>query len=73
MDDLLTIEDRRHFASRHHEHAWVLMISDVRAVVEQIVLSKAAFFYGHAMSSVPGGVMNLRAARGADPRTAVID
>ncbi|KAF9024435.1 hypothetical protein BDZ89DRAFT_954732 [Hymenopellis radicata] len=73
MDDLLTIEDRRHFASTRHEHAWALMISDVRAVVEQIVLSKAAFFYGHAMSSVPGGVINLRAARGADPRTAVID
>lgn len=49
------------------------MITDIRALVEQVVLSRASFFYGHAMSSVPGGVMNLRAARGADPRTSFID
>ncbi len=73
MDDLLTPADRRRFAQSDHGHAWALMVSDVRGVVEQLVLARAAFFYGHAMSSVPGGVLNLRAARGADPTTALVD
>lgn len=67
MDDLLTIGDRR------GELSWALMLTDFRGLVEQIVLSRAAFFYGHAMSSVAGGVMNLRALRGMDPRTADVD
>ncbi|KAK0439354.1 hypothetical protein EV421DRAFT_1713397 [Armillaria borealis] len=67
MDDLLTIGDRRGKLS------WALMLTDFRSLVEQIVLSRAAFFYGHAMSSVAGGVMNLRALRGMDPRTADVD
>lgn len=64
--DLLTIEDRRAFG-------WQLMITDIVALVEQATLARAAYFYGHAMSSVAGGVINIRAARGADPRTALID
>lgn len=67
MDDLLTIGDRR------GELSWALMLTDFRGLLEQIVLSRAAFFYGHAMSSVAGGVMNLRALRGMDPRTADVD
>ncbi len=72
MDDIMTIADRRAFG-KVSDLSWALMISDIRALVEQVILSRAAFFYGHAMSSVPGGVVNLRAMRGADPRTSVID
>ncbi|KAK0203915.1 hypothetical protein DFS33DRAFT_1374267 [Desarmillaria ectypa] len=57
MDDLLTIEDRR------GELSWPLMLTDFRGLVEQLVLSRA----------VAGGVMNLRAIRGMDPRTADVD
>ncbi|KIY68498.1 hypothetical protein CYLTODRAFT_421532 [Cylindrobasidium torrendii FP15055 ss-10] len=72
FDDLLTIEDRRTFALESGLN-WALMLTDVRAVVSQVVMAKSAYFYGHAMSSVPGGVMNLRAAFGKDPRTWLID
>ena len=65
LSDLLTMEDRRDFD-------WPLMISDVRAAVEQALLFHSAFFYGHAMSSLAGVVANMRAARGADPRTMLL-
>lgn len=64
--DLLTIEDRRQFG-------WPLMITDVLGIVEQELISRASFLYAHALSSVAGGALNLRAANGADPRTAEID
>lgn len=64
--DLLTIEDRREFG-------WPLMLSDVVAVLEQATLARAAYFYAHAMSSVAGGVINMRAARGTDAQTALLD
>lgn len=60
MDDLLTIRDRR------GELSWALMLTDFRGLVEQIVLSRAAFFYGHAMSSVAGGVMNSNVVQSMD-------
>lgn len=66
LSDLLTMEDRRDFG-------WPLMITDVRALVEQALLVHSAFFYGHGMSSLAGVITNLRAARGADPRTMVLD
>ena len=66
LSDLLTMDDRREFG-------WPLMITDVLALVEQQLLSHSAFFYGHAMSSLAGVIMNLRAARGADPRTMLLD
>jgi len=66
IQDLLTIEDRRTFG-------WPLMMSDVVAVLEQATLARAAYFYAHAMSSVAGGVVNMRAARGADPQTTLLD
>lgn len=56
---------------------WLLglpaLFGDVRAQVEQQVAARAAFFYGHSMSSVAGGVANLRGARGKDPRTCYVD
>ncbi|KAG9318217.1 hypothetical protein JVU11DRAFT_297 [Chiua virens] len=64
--DLITVEDRRRFG-------WPLLITDVLGIVEQDLLARAAFFYAHALSSVAGGVINIRAANGADPRTAQID
>lgn len=64
--DLITIEDRRRFG-------WPLLLTDVLGIVEQDLLARASFFYAHALSSVPGGVINLRAANGADPRTAQVD
>lgn len=64
--DLITIEDRRRFG-------WPLLLTDVLGIVEQELLARASFFYAHALSSVAGGVINLRAANGADPRTAQID
>ena len=64
--DLLTIEDRRVFG-------WPLMLSDVLGLVEQALLAQSSFFYANAFSSYAGGVINLRAAGGLDPRTTVID
>ena len=66
IHDLLTVEDNREFG-------WPIMLTDVLAVVEQAILSKAYYFYAHAMSSVAGGAVNMRAARGADPRTTLYD
>jgi hypothetical protein len=67
FDDLITVHDRREFG-------WPIMLSDVVALVEQAVLGiGASYFYAHALSSVPGGVLNLRATSGMDPRTAVVD
>ncbi|KAG8899389.1 hypothetical protein FRC01_010563 [Tulasnella sp. 417] len=64
--DLITIEDRQKFG-------WPMMITDVIALVEQVVLSHSYYFYAHAMSSVAGGAVNMRAAMGADSRTSWVD
>jgi hypothetical protein len=66
IDDLLTIEDRRLFG-------WPMMFTDVLALIEQSLAMESSYFYGHALSSFAGGVLNMRAARGADPRTILID
>ena len=66
LNELLEMEDRRAFG-------WPLMLTDVRALVEQLVLAHSAYFYGHTISSYAGKIMNMRAARGADPRTALLD
>ncbi|KZV72954.1 hypothetical protein PENSPDRAFT_603747 [Peniophora sp. CONT] len=52
---------------------WPAIFGDVRAQIEQEVAARAAFFYGHSMSSVAGGIANLRGARGKDPRTCYVD
>ncbi|KAI9450405.1 hypothetical protein BJY52DRAFT_1227242 [Lactarius psammicola] len=66
MSDLLTMEDRRTFG-------WPLMITDLMAFVEQQLLVHSSYFYGHCMSSFSGVIANMRAARGADPRTMLLD
>ena len=66
LTELLEMEDRRRFG-------WPLMLTDVRALVEQAVLAHSAYFYGHKLSSYAGRVANLRAARGADHRTTLLD
>jgi hypothetical protein len=66
LSDLLEMEDRQTFG-------WPLMLTDVRALVEQSLLAHSAYFYGHMLSSFAGRVENLRAARGADRRTAILD
>jgi hypothetical protein len=64
--DLLTIEDRR-------EIGWPLLFTDILALIEQNLAAESSFFYGHALSSFAGGVLNIRAAKGADLRTTVVD
>lgn len=67
FSDLVTMTDRRDFG-------WPLLYSDVIALVEQqIIGSGAAYFYAHAMSSVAGGILNVRGASGCDSRTALLD
>jgi len=66
LTDLLEMEDRRTFG-------WPLMLTDVRSLVEQMVLAHSAYFYGHIISSCAGRIVNMRAGRGADPRTALLD
>lgn len=66
LSDLLTTKDRR-------KYGWPLLLTDVRAVVEQSLLAHSAYFYGHFMSSFAGAIVNKRAALGADRRTAVLD
>ena len=66
MSDLLTKEDRQAFG-------WPLMITDIMAFVEQQLLIRSGYFYGHSMSSFSGVIMNMRAAHGADPRTTLLD
>jgi hypothetical protein len=66
LTELLEMEDRRAFG-------WPLMLTDVRALVEQSVLTHSAYFYGHTISSCAGRIVNMRAARGADNRTALLD
>ena len=66
LNELLEMEDRRAFG-------WQLMLTDVRALVDQALLAHSAYFYGSSMSSFAGRVANLRAVRGADRRTALLD
>ena len=66
LSDLLTTEDRR-------KYGWPLLLTDVRAVVEQSLLAHSAYFYGHFMSSFAGAIVNKRAALGADRRTSFLD
>lgn len=65
ITDILTMQDRRDFG-------WAIMFTDILALLEQALLSHAAFFFAHASSSFATGVMNLRASAGADPRTAYL-
>ncbi|EJU02501.1 hypothetical protein DACRYDRAFT_22122 [Dacryopinax primogenitus] len=64
--DLLKPEDRNIVG-------WPLLITDILALAEQHVMARAAFFNGYAASSVAGGVLNLRAVNGWDPRTTNVE
>ncbi|KAG8916486.1 hypothetical protein FRC00_000056 [Tulasnella sp. 408] len=66
ISDLLTPQD-------HQKFGWPLMITDVLALLEQVVISHSYYFYAHAMSSLAGGAVNMRAAKGKDYRTSWID
>jgi hypothetical protein len=66
LNELLEMEDIRAFG-------WPLMLTDVRALLEQSLLAHSAYFYGHMLSSYAGRIANMRAARGADPRTVLLD
>jgi len=66
LSDLLTMNDRR-------KYGWPLLLTDVRAVVEQSLLAHSAYFYGNLMSSFAGAIVNKRAGLGADRRTAVLE
>jgi len=66
MSDLLGPTERRLVG-------WPMLIGDIQAQVEQIIASHSGFFWGSRMSGVAGGIANMRAARGMDPRTAKID
>ena len=63
LPDILHLEDL-------DELGWPALLSDIRVVIEQELLARAAYFTGTHMSSVAGGVLNMRAAHGADRRTA---
>jgi hypothetical protein len=66
LTELLEMDDRRTFG-------WPLMLTDVRLLVEQSLLAHSAYFYGHISSSIAGRIANMRAARGADSRTTLLD
>jgi hypothetical protein len=66
LSDLLTKEDRREFD-------WPLLFSDVCAIVEQHVLVRSTYFYGHISSSFAGWVEDMRAAHGVDQQTTLLD
>jgi len=66
ISDIITMEDRR-------TYGWTLMVTDLIAVVEQQLLVRSSFFYGNYMSSFAGAIVNMRAGRGADPRTMLLD
>lgn len=66
LSELLEREDKLAFG-------WPLMFMDVRSLVEQALLAHSAYFYGHMLSAYSGRIENLRAARGADRRTALLD
>lgn len=66
INDLLTVEDRRTIG-------WPLLFTDILGIIEQGLATESAFFYGHILSSFAGGVINMRAMNGEDPRTVLID
>ncbi|KAG8755718.1 hypothetical protein FRC14_003711 [Serendipita sp. 396] len=67
FNDVVTMDDRRKFG-------WGLLFTDIISLAEQQIIGHgSSFFYAHAMSSVAGGIVNIRAANGADRRTHKID
>ena len=52
---------------------WPLLYTDVLSILEQSVMARAGLFSAQGRSSVSGGVVNLRGARGMDVRTIITD
>ncbi|KZO97527.1 hypothetical protein CALVIDRAFT_536116 [Calocera viscosa TUFC12733] len=67
LSDLLTDVDRQELVG------WPLLFTDVLSQVEQEIMARAASFYGSKLSSVSGGVLNMRVGKGRDPRTAAVN
>ncbi|KZT53848.1 hypothetical protein CALCODRAFT_486011 [Calocera cornea HHB12733] len=65
--DLVTREERQLLGGAR------AALTDVVSLVEQAVQLRAAFWTGYGVTSVSGGVANMRAARGCDARTTVVD
>lgn len=65
LNDLLTPEERRDFGPG-------LLITDIQGVVEQALLARGGYFWGHILSSFVGGIVNMRASH-ADRRTTTAD
>ncbi|EJT97137.1 hypothetical protein DACRYDRAFT_102540 [Dacryopinax primogenitus] len=66
LADLLTELDREELVG------WPLLFTDVLSQVEQEMMARAPYFFGSRMSSVSGGVLNMRVAHGRDPRTGFV-
>ncbi|GJJ13798.1 hypothetical protein Clacol_008055 [Clathrus columnatus] len=64
--ELLTDEDRRQIG-------WPLLFTDVLGIVEQRIAASSMFFYGPALSSLSGGVLNIRATMGLDSSSWIVD
>jgi hypothetical protein len=57
ISDLLTVDYRRRVGSP-------LLVQDISAELEQSLMARGGFFVGTLKSSVPGWVLNQRAALG---------
>lgn len=89
FEDLVTEEDRREFGwpllysdvialveqnSKHSSIYFLFFASGHFDSPPLLVIGQGAgYFYAHALSSVAGGILNIRAATGADPRTSLLD
>jgi hypothetical protein len=83
FDDLVNQEDRRAFgwpllftdvtALVEQQSAYILSAFALALIVCAVIGLGAGYFYAHAMSSVAGGILNLRAGSGCDKRTALLD
>ncbi|TIB36988.1 hypothetical protein E3P86_02327 [Wallemia ichthyophaga] len=66
LSDIVTPTDR-------DELGPIALYTDVLSLLEQLIMANSAYFYGFALSSVAGGVVNLRTAEKYNPKTALID
>ncbi|TIB81590.1 hypothetical protein E3Q22_00934 [Wallemia mellicola] len=65
LSDILTPTDR-------DEIGPMGLFTDVLALLDQVIMSEGAYFYGHALSSVAGGVVNFRTAAGYDEKCTLV-
>jgi hypothetical protein len=65
IDDLLVPEDQQLFG-------WPILLMDVIALVNQVVLVYADLLYATGLSSLTRGVISMGTAQGADSRIVVV-